>query len=394
MNFTKNIIFFFCLIIFNHNLSSQSDEDYKEFLYNNVKPYDENTGLISDSDYSKYRLFVVGEVHWQKENSKIFLRIFRNLYKKANVRIIFLESGYSIGIIAQHYLETGNPESLKIISEDGQFDEFHYRFLKDFYDKCPADDKFKIIGIDIENFSLDNGFIYAVRLLFNDIAIPEKLNAFLKDFETTIEKEDYIVVVEKFDEIYLDYRHNKENYKILLNEKYFEYSELMERMRKSLKFEFYNYNYGKDSLEHTKRENYIFKNIAREIKKYPNCNYYGQFGIAHIGLSRFLSTSEENKINSFVSQLNNSDYSPVKDSVFSSLVLYMNEYQGDNNKYLFYYYDFNYSLSTRTYLPPKVFKILKGCKLEEGFYFVNLDQENSPFKKFAEKNYQFLILKK
>ncbi|MDD3860020.1 MAG: hypothetical protein PHW83_07470, partial [Bacteroidales bacterium] len=287
MHITKTIIFLFCSIIFNFNLSSQTDEDYKEFLFNNVKPYDENIGLISDTDYSKYRLFVVGEIHFIKENSKIFLNIFRDLYQNANVRIIFLESGYATGIIAQHYLETGNSESLKIISEDGQFDEFHYRFLKDFYDNCPEDDKFKIIGIDLENYSLYNSFIYALRLIFRDVDMPDLLEQYINDFETIIDNEKYDVVVREFDKIYLEFRYNKKSYEELLVDNYSEFAELMERMRKSLKFDFYNYNFGRDSLEHTKRENYIFKNIAKEIKKYPNCNYFGQFGLAHIGLSRF-----------------------------------------------------------------------------------------------------------
>jgi hypothetical protein len=367
---------------------------YKEFLYNNVKPYDESVGLLPDTDYSKYRLFVVGEIHFYKENSKIFLNIFRNLYEKANVRMIFLESGYATGIVAQHYLETGDSKSLKIISEDGQFDEFHYRFLKDFYDKCPPDDKFKIIGIDLENYSLQNSFIYAVRILFNDTLMPEPLNGLIEDYEELIEKEDYNIIVEEFDKLYLEYRYNKDTYKDLLNDRYNEFAGLMDRMRKSLQFEFYNYNFGKDSVEHARRENYIFKNIVKEIKNNPDCNYFGQFGLAHIGLSRFLNTNEKNTIESFVSHLNNSDYSPVKDSVCSSLVLYFDEYYGDNNKLVFCYDEFIYSLSTKKYLPPKLFKILKNYKLDKGFYFVNLTTENSPYFDFAKRNYQLLILKK
>ncbi|HNQ69308.1 MAG TPA: hypothetical protein PKN32_13085 [Bacteroidales bacterium] len=394
MHFVKVAILFFCLIISNFNLSSQSDEDYKEFLYNNVKSYDESVGLMPDTDYSKYRLFVVGEIHFYKENSKIFLNIFRNLYKNANVRVILLESGYATGIIAQHYLETGDNKSLKIISEDGQFDEFHYRFLKDFYDKCPKDDKFKIIGIDLENYSLYNSFIYAVRLLFRDTVMPETLDELLGDFETLIDSEDYDVIVEEYDKIYLDYRYNKTKYKDLLFDNYIEYEELMERMRKSLKFGFYNYNFGKDSVEHSRRENYIFRSIVKEIKRHPDCNYFGQFGLAHIGLSRFLITNENNIIESFVTHLNNSEYSPVKDSVCSSLVLYFDEYYGDNNKLVFFYDEFMYSLSTKKYLPPKVYKILKNYKLDKGFYFVNLAQDDSPFAEFAKRNYQFLILKK
>lgn len=394
MHLIRAVILCFVFSFLDFYLFSQTDNDYEEFLFKNVKPYDENVGLLPSADYSRYRLFVVGEIHFIQENSKIFLNIFRNLYHNANVRIIFLESGYSVGIIAQHYLETGDYNSLKIISEDGQFDEFHYRFLKDFYDKCPEGDKFKIIGIDLDIYSFDRSFIYATNLLFRDKDMPESLKQYLNDFETVIQNEKYDIIAEEFDKIYLDYRYNKESYKDLLGERYSEYAELMERMRKSLQFEFYNYNYGRDSLKHTKRENFIFKNMAKEIKKHPNCNYFGQFGLAHIGLSRFLVTDNKREIKSFISKLNNSEYSPVKDSVCASLILYFDDYEGDYNKLEYYYTEFNYLLSTRNYLPPKVFKTLKNYKLAEGFYFVNLAEENSPFYEFSKNNYQFLILKK
>jgi len=394
MYFTKTIILILCFVLTVQNSSSQNFDDYKEFLFQNIKPYNVNTGMFRNEDYSRYRLFVVGEVHFIRENSKIFLSTFKNLYYNANVRIIFLESGYATGIIAQHYLETGDNKSLKIISEDGQFDEFHYRFLKDFYDKCTVDEKFKIIGIDLDNFSLYNSFIYAVRLTFRDTVMPETLDELLIDFETLIDNENYDVIVEEYDKIYLDYRYNKTKYRDLLSDNYVEYAELMERMRKSLKFQFYNYNFGKDSIEHSKRENYIFRNIVKEMKNNPDCNYFGQFGLAHIGLTRFLITNENNIVESFVSHLNNSEYSPVKDSVCSSLILYFDEYYGDNNKFLFYYDEFMYSLSTRKYLPSSVYKILKNYKLDKGFYFINLAQDNSPFAEFAMRNYQLLILKK
>lgn len=390
----KNVIFVVLILFLRVSLFSQENVSYSDYLKDNTKLYNEDYGLLAESDYSNYRMFATGEYHFRKENSKIFLKVFRNLYQKANVRIVFLESGYGVGLIAQHYLETGDYNSLKIISTDGQFDEFHYRFLKDFYDECPADDKFKIIGIDLDNYSYDQSFIYAAKLMFRDTVMPENLSFLLDDFELIINEEPYEVVQESFAGIYSDYRNNSENYKSILKDNYDDYAILIERMKSSLKFDYFNYNYGKDSIQQSRRENFIYKNLLGEIEKHPNCNYFGQFGLAHIGLSRFLILDEQSGVESFMAKLNNNQNSPLKGKVCSIAILYFEKFYGDYSKLNYYFSELNYGLSIKKFLPDKVYQILKNRDDRKGYYYVNLAKENSPFKDFSTKNFQFLMYKR
>lgn len=373
---------------------SQNADSYKNYLKENVAVYDENSGIMPDADYSNYRLFVTGEYHFKAENSKIFLSVFRNLYYNANVRLILFEAGYAYGLIAQNYLETGSYESLKKVSEEGQFNELHYRFLKDFYDKLPDDDKFIIVGIDLDSYTIRSSFRYAVDLLFRDTLMPEELTSLLDEFEDVTDSEKYTTIQSSFDDIYSNYKSNKDAYKLLLPNRYEDYSELIERTRKSLRFDEYNYNYGKDSTEQTKRENYIFKNAAATINKYPDCNYFGQFGLAHIGLSRFLVMDEESGVESFTAKLNSYKNSPVRDSICSIAILYFDKYYGDYSKLSYYMREWNYNMSLRKILPLKFYKAIKNSVDEHKLYYVNIAKQQSPLQEFAMKNFQYLIFKR
>lgn len=373
---------------------SQDTDGYLSYLKDNTLVYSEEEGIMSKADYSRYRLFVTGEYHYREENSKIFLKTFRNLYRNANVRLILFEAGYAYGLVIQHYLETGDYKSLKFISESGQFDEYHYRFLKDFYDELPENDKFEVEGIDLDNYSVQGVFRYAADLQFRDTVMPEDLKLMFDEFEEISVNESYEVIQKSFGDIYSDLNQNSEKYKLLLKERYGVYNELIERMRSSLSFDLYDYNRGKDSIAQTKRENYIYRNVINTTKKYPDVNYYGQFGLAHIGLSRFLIMDQSSGVESFTAKLNSYERSPLKDSVCSIAILYFNDYYGDYNKLYYYWGNLSYNVSLREILPIKVYKILKKITEENRLYYVNLTKKHSPLYDFSVNNFQYLIFKR
>jgi hypothetical protein len=393
MKFSKTIFLGILLLLSGH-IIAQDVDSYSSYLKENTQIYSEADGIMPADDYSKYKLFVTGEFHYKEENSKIFLKTFRNLYYNANVRLILFEAGYAYGLIVQHYLETGSYKSLKIISSEGQFDEYHYRYLKDFYDKLPSDEKFSIVGIDLDSYSVKETFRYAVDLQFRDTLMPDTLVSLLDDFEYIVDNEDYEVVQESFGPIFRDFSHNNELYKALLKNRFDEYEQLIDRMRKSLKFDRYNYNYGKDSVAQTLRENFLYKNASDAIKNYPDVNYYGQFGLAHIGLSRFLIMDEESGVESFTAKLQTYDKSPIKDSVCSIAILYFDEFTGGYNKINYYMSEWSYNISLNKILPIKVYKVLKRITETNKIYYVNLAQKNSPLSDIAKKNFQYLIFKR
>ena len=163
---------------------------------------------------------------------------------------------------------------------------------------------YEVEGIDLDNYSVQGVFRYAADLQFRDTIMPEDLKLMLDEFDEIANNESYEVIQKSFGDIYLDLNQNSEKYKLLLKERYWVYKELIDKMRSSLSFDLYDYNRGKDSIAQTKRENYIYRSALNTIKKHPDVNYYGQFGLAHIGLSRFLIMDESSGVESFTAKLN------------------------------------------------------------------------------------------
>jgi hypothetical protein len=376
------------------NAKAQNKSSESDYLKSNMSLYNEGTGIMSSDEYSNYRLFVTGEFHFRQENSKIFLKIFRELYYKANVRLILFEAGYAYGLIAQHYLETGDKKSLEVIAMEGQFSDIHYRHLKEFYDKLPADGKFSITGIDLDNYSSAELFMFATELLFRDTVMPEEFRNLLDDYDEAYKNEPYDVYRESFNSIFLNVSRNQELYSSLLGNRYPQLEELVSRIRSSFKFDFYNYNTGQDSVQQTKRETYIYRNAIKEINKHPDVNYFGQFGLAHIGLSRFMILDKSSGVQSFTAKLYSNENSPVKDSVCSIAILYFDDYDSDLSKVLYYYNEWTYTSALKNILPPKVYKTIKRHAQSDKLYFINLAKKSSPFNEFAQKNFQYLIFKR
>ena len=387
----KIVIIFTILLAITCSIFSQNTSEYLKsntFLFNNS----DSTAL--SQAYSRYRFFIVGEYHFKKSNSEIFLETFKNLYKNANVRIIFMEAGFSTGILVNHYLKTGSTETLDYLSFNRQFPKSHYIKLKEFYDSLPEDDKFMVIGVDLEIYETNDFFDYAVELIFNDTIIPDYTQELINDFTESTNDNDLDYTETIFNNLYFDWKNNQPKYDSLLLEKSELYSKLMTRTKISYRFDYYNYNYGRDTIMQTRRERFIFENIIDEVKKYPNYNFFAQFGLAHIGLNRFLIVKDEYSFESFSTKLNKSQKSPIKDSVCSLAILYFDKDLKENGSFLNSYSKFTYYLSRKKYLPNDVYKSLKGIATTDALHIVDMQREGTPIKNQRNKNFQYLIFKK
>ena len=381
------------LLLFSVLLVAQ-DKDYDKFVSENAVPYNKDDTIALADAYDNYKMFIIGEYHYREENADMFLNVFRNLYKYANVRLIFMEAGYAHGLLTEHYLKTGNYRSLQMISEDGQFDEMHYRKLKDFYDILPADDKFNVVGVDLDTWEVSEHFKYTVEILFVDTVIPDELDQMIDDFHDISQARDVEDMEDSFKKIYFDWKSDKENYKLLLADNYLSYSTLMKRMKRSLRFDYFNYNYETDSVEQTRRETFMYRNVSKVVEQYPDCKYFGQFGLAHIGLSRFLIFKEEDSFESYIAKLNNREKSPLKDEVCSIAILYFDEFKGEYPKLYYYYSELSDSLSGRSYMPKKLYKSIKNNTLEDNTYILNISKKSSPLIEFSKNNFQYLIFER
>jgi hypothetical protein len=179
-----------------------------------------------------------------------------------------------------------------------------------------------------------------------------------------------------------------------MGENYETYVTLIKKVKKSYRFDYYNYNHGKDTLKQTKRERYIYNKNVSEVDKHPESNYFGQFGLAHIGLKRFLIVNEQNGFQSFSSNLNTNKKSPLKDKVCSIAIIYFEKQDRYPNKLIYYHKGFQYFWSRKKYLPTKLYKTLKANTDTEKTYIVNLTKSCNPMLEKANKNFQFIIFKR
>ncbi len=339
-------------------------------------------------------MFAIGEYHYHEENSEIFLETFKNLYYNSNVRVIFMETGFSHGLIVEHYLETGSEASLLVISKSGQFDYNHYTDLKDFYDSLPEDEKFHIFGVDLDFYEASTNFEYTLDLLFQDSLMPEELKPMVENFNEVAEKDIVDEMQDSFNDIYFNWKQNQESYNELLGVNYLSYKTIMKRMKRSLRFEHYDYNHGQDSVKQLRRENYMYRNLVSYIEEYPDVNYFGQFGLAHVGLSRFLIVDEDMGFPSVFAKLNNNGDSPLKDKVCSLAIVYFDDFDTGFNKLYYYYSELVYAMSMKGYMPKRLYRSLK-TKTEPGnLYTLNLAHPNSPLIDLSKKHFQFLIFKR
>ena len=384
----KTIVIFLLIAFSSFGLFAQNKVDE---LLSNTKVYSKSDSSIFPNPNNQYRFFIMGEYHFKDDNSELFLNAFKNLYKNENVRIVFMESGYANTIILNHYLETGDESSLSYVLENFQFKRYVYEDLLSFYDTLPENEKFKFVGVDLEIYEADTKFQYATQLLTTDNEIPDSLNNLINEFEDHNYADDTEAAQKSFDKICFDWKRNNEKYKELMGDNYKTYVTLIKKIKKSYRFDYYNYNYGKDSIKQTNRERYIYNMIVSEVNKNPDCNFFGQFGLAHIGLERFLIVSEADGFQSFSAKLNSNKKSPLRDQVCSIAILYFDYEDEFSNKLVLQYQNFRYFMSRKQYLPKKIYKTLKENTIDDKMYVVNVSECSSNSCKKASKNFQFLI---
>ncbi len=168
----------------------------------------------------------------------------------------------------------------------------------------------------------------------------------------------------------------------------------MKRTKKSYRFDYYNYNYGVDTLKQTKRERFIYNNISNAVRDNPDCNYFGQFGIAHIGLERFLIVDESGSFQSFSTKLNTNPKSPLKNQVCSIAILYFDYTSMSYGKIIANYHKYKYYTSRKNYLPNIIYKTLRTNTQDDKTYVLNLSKCTTDTCKEALKNFQFVIFNK
>ncbi len=149
-----------------------------EFNYSFDKTRSTNSGWSAlDIAVKEKSVFFLGEVHNILSNRKMNFSVFSYLYYNASVRYYIMEGNFSIIYLINKYVQTGNLtylESLKEISsevtEDGDdlslqlYNGYFFQLeaFRNFFKSLPEDEKFQIIGIDMEPFFYTNIVVKAM----------------------------------------------------------------------------------------------------------------------------------------------------------------------------------------------------------------------------------------
>ena len=389
MKKTKLIILLLFLLIAFKLLTQEINDCVNSHTFE----FNSKDNIALKDTYAKYRFFILGEYHFQEENSEIFMTALKNLYYNANVRIIFMETGFATGLNINEFLKTGDKDNLDCISLYQQFTSEHFIKLKKFYDQLPTDQKFKVVGVDLETYDISSNFKPAVERLFKD-SIPNYLSVLFNKLTDKSIAYNQNAKTNIFNEIYFDWKTNKPKYSEILGENYDIYSELMIKTKKSCRYEYYDYNNSNDTTKLKRRESYIYRNIISEINENPDCNYFAQFGIAHIGLQKTVEQKKKYEVSSFITKLNKYENSPIKNSVCSFAIIYYKKQKKLQPNIHYALKEFLYMLDRNKYLSNKIYKTLKANTEEGKIYVVDISADCFIKDKHELQNFQYLIFKK
>jgi len=267
-----------------------------------VLDIDENDDFSSfamlDSVVNKYNVFFTGENHlFRKSNYLLQLKMLRYLHKKAGVRHLFLEFGYSRGWLVNKYVQTGDTALYNILF-DYSYEEYAllYKGIWEFNKTLDSADRVTVDGIDIERS-------YTTPLKVLSMLLPEKeapseialsvesIHALAKLNDDKNNKEDegedgsykykvatnYISDRASLKKIMENIKEQKEIYKSYLGDTYFDFNEIVKGLESELEREEMNATVQ----EYIYREQFMYDHFLQMTEKYPGQKYYAQFGRCH-----------------------------------------------------------------------------------------------------------------
>ena len=152
-----------------------------------------------------YRVFLAGEYHAQTKGYQSKKMLIQYLHEKQDVDYLICELGMGQGFLLDDYIQTGNEENLIFMMEELEGtlaytqDEYQlWKWLHDYNQQQPENDKLHIIGLDIEfqkktsvrglSLLMDNSVTPAKEIQPLIERIKESDGTAVKEFPQTLEK--------------------------------------------------------------------------------------------------------------------------------------------------------------------------------------------------------------
>lgn len=319
-----------------------------------------------------YRVFLAGEYHAQTKGYQSKKMLIQYLHEKQDVDYLICELGMGQGFLLDDYIQTGNEENLIFMMEELEGtlaytqDEYQlWKWLHDYNQQQPENDKLHIIGLDIEfqkktsvrglSLLMDNSVTPAKEIQPLIERIKESDGTAVKEFPQTLEK-----YPEQMKEVFGENFPWAEQYakNVTATEKFFEL------------------NQSGGANAHQIRDDKMTDNLFFAMEQLPeDAKFFGQFGAEHILQSEMITTFvlQEN-YNRFAMQLQEDD-SPVKGEVCSIYLVFLQKSQSPRST--------NYYLMNESEIPIDSFQDYYAQDT-----FIPLDEKGSPFTRYGEEQVQ------
>ncbi len=355
---------FFALIAFLNHLQSQTST-----LTTYISDLPLANLEILDDEVSSYQVFFTGENHnYISENSNIKLKMLEYLHKKAGVRNLVLELGYSRGYMLNKYIndDSGYYDLMRYTTSHYYLEM--YKALRTFNQSLAPDERITVHGIDVERFA-DDGPILLAKLLPRDKVVPASIDFSVEVIRTygaysmkrykgivTGLDEDVEIDIENFylrqqgfydgktiDTMVADYQRNKNAFRDYLGDDF----ALFDKVFSSV-IEYRRYM-GFSGMPHqyVYRERKIYDNLSVLMKENPDEKYYGQFGRCHISQTELNRECNWWAFSSVAKRLNEGS---AQDKVLSIGIFYNEKKMNRYFKYENYFDDDNTNKELKKYI--------------------------------------------
>lgn len=319
-----------------------------------------------------YRIFLAGEYHAQTKGYQSKKMLIQYLHENQDVDYLICELGMGQGFLLDDYIQTGNEENLIFMMEELEgalaYTQDEYQFWKWLYDynqQQPENDKLHIIGLDIE-FQKKTSARGLSLLLDNSVTPAEEIQPLIERI-----KESDGTAVKEFPQAL-------EKYPEQMKEVFGENFPWAEQYAKNVAAtnQFYDWMEEGKTNFHQIRDDKMTDNLFFAMEQLPeNAKFFGQFGAGHVLQSETTMDSLlKEKNNRFAMQLQEND-SPVKGEVCSIYLVFLERSDSPRST--------NYYLMNESEIPVDSFQDYFAQDT-----FIPLDEKGSPFGRYGEEQVQ------
>lgn len=338
---------FFWIILFCCLYGSSFSQNYNQIY---IDSNTNNDFSLLDSALSGKRVAMLGENHlFRKSNYKLEFKMMKHLNAHHGYDHLLLEFGYSIGYLADTYIQTGD-STLGNIIEDYFFKEFQALFdsirtlnLSLDTNNCP---KVRVTSIDIER-SIPIAIKVSSLLLPDELHVPHDSIAFhietlrsLSSYADRLVKKNkegdadaYIFsggFYEDFDfassiaPVLKNFKKFPSYYEEYLGENCIHFTEIMKGLDKA---EQWNHYLESRAIQYViLREEYLYNSFISYLHENPNAKVLMQFGRCHTNPNKANSNCAFDSFKSLAYRINHSSNPEVKGKILSVPIVYLNSY--------------------------------------------------------------------